>query len=70
MDDAFNYALKDGLKSETEYPYTGRDGSCKFTTGEYHDSKFTDVASCDSNALMEAIEKQPVAVAVEASFWW
>ena len=71
MDNAFEYIEKSGISLESEYPYTsggGVTGSCitsmvkpvAIITG------FKDVPSRDEKALLAAIEKQPVSVAIEA----
>jgi C1A family cysteine protease len=71
MDNAFQYVIANkGLCSETAYPYTARDGSCKSSTcTSVATSKitgFSDVASNNEDALKAAVAGQPVAVAVEA----
>jgi len=68
---AFEYVEKSGICTETSYPYTGRASSCQATsctkalspgavTG-YHD-----VQQNSKEALMSALQKQPVSIAVEA----
>jgi len=70
MDDAFKYAEKEGgLCSETEYPYTGVDGTCKATTcgTKYNAIKsYTDVTVDDETALETAVVSGCVSVAIEA----
>lgn len=34
MDDALDYVAKNGVAAEEEYPYTGKDGNCKKTSGK------------------------------------
>jgi len=71
MDSAFDYIIKSskGLDSESSYPYTARDGSCKFnrnnivTTINDH----TSVPAKNEGALQKAIEQQPVSVAIDAA---
>jgi len=71
MDSAFDYIIKSskGLDSESSYPYTAKDGSCKFnrnnivTTINDH----TAVPSKNEGALQKAIEQQPVSVAIDAA---
>jgi len=66
---AVQYAVKNGLESETDYPYTGQDGSCaydksKATTGLAGGYKFATADSTDD--LKSALVTQPVSVLVEA----
>jgi len=71
MDSAFDYIIKSskGLDSESSYPYTARDGSCKFnrdnivTTITGH----TPVPAKNEAALQTAIKLQPVSVAIDAA---
>lgn len=71
MDLAFEYVEKSGICTETSYPYTGRASACKASsctkalspgavTG-YHD-----VQQNSREALMSALQQQPVSIAVEA----
>lgn len=70
MDQAFQWEkTNDGLCKLVDYPYTGETGttcltSCKVVPGSKVKS-YTDVLSTD-HALMSALAKQPVAVAIEA----
>jgi cathepsin L len=68
MDNAFKYIEKYGLQVEASYPYTARDGTCKYdaskATGAVKD--FTDVAVNDVAQLKAALAISPVAVAIEA----
>ena len=72
MDDAFTWIKSNkGLCSEASYPYTsgtGTTGSCKKGCTNVAGTtvkSFTDVAQTE-NALMSAIAKQPVSIAIEA----
>lgn len=71
MDDVFDYAMENPLCMESEYSYTARDGSCQ-------DSKCTfnmpvkgrvNIPSGDVDALLEANEVTPIAIAVDAGDW-
>jgi len=78
MDYAFQYLMdKQSGEDETEvaYPYTGADGSCKFTARKaYTDASvtgYTDVAQGDEDSLKEALANVgPVSVAVDANNAW
>lgn len=69
MDNAFDFIHKNkGLTTEQAYPYKGTDGTCKNRVKNVPGTvvtKHTDVAS-NEKALMSAVLKQPVSVAIEA----
>jgi len=73
MDSAFDYLKDHDACLESSYPYTGKsgpgckkDGACKVGIPKGDITGYYDVPSDDTNALMEAIAKQPVSVAIEA----
>jgi len=43
MDYAFEWVETHGIPTESSYPYTARDGSCKTFTSAFRDSSFVDV---------------------------
>ena len=71
MDNAFEWIETHGLCAEGAYPYTagaGTAGACKKTcTPVVTVTKYTDVAKGDEAALKDAVNKQPVSIAVDAS---
>lgn len=68
MDYAFQYIINnEGITSESIYPYTAADGTCKKAEKAYATlASFVDVVTNSDTALMTAIVQQPVSVAVEA----
>ena len=73
MDNAFGWIEKNnGLCSEIEYPYVSGEGVvpvCSYECDEVKGSKivnFVDVKPSDDTAMMTAISKQPVSIAIEA----
>ena len=68
MDYAFQYIEKNPLELESEYPYTARDGTCKYvkTKGVGKVTSYTDVPANSAAQLKAALVKQPVSVAIEA----
>jgi hypothetical protein len=69
MDNAFKYVESKGLCTESAYPYTGKDGTCKSSSCTAStDSKITsykDVTHTE-NALGAAVDGQPISIAIEA----
>jgi hypothetical protein len=67
MDTAFTYAETTPLETEAEYPYKGFSiHGCEYKDGDgvVGVKSFYDVTPMDSQALHEAIAKQPVSVAI------
>lgn len=67
MDNAFRYIQKNGITSEATYPYTAKDGSCKYksTMSVTSVSKYADVKK-DESDLKNAVAMQPVSIAIYA----
>lgn len=67
----FAYATGAGCVEESDYRYTGRDGKCKINSTKISAriTGFTKVKSNDADALMAAVNKQPIAVNVAAMSW-
>ena len=70
MDDAFTYVESHKIETESDYPYTGRDGTCHASGGVAELKTFSDVTPKDPEALATALEKGPVAIAVDAGITW
>ncbi|EEF31237.1 senescence-specific cysteine protease SAG39 [Ricinus communis] len=70
MDDAFKFIEQNqGLTTEANYPYEGSDGTCNTKQEANHAAKingFEDVPANNEGALMKAVAKQPVSVAIDA----
>merc|ERR1719353_2310915 len=69
MDDGFKYIIAKGDVLETEYPYTGKTGTCDNSKTKDSETKITgfkDVTPENEAQLMAAVSKQPVSVAIEA----
>jgi len=68
IDYAFEYIIQNGgVETEAAYPYTARDGTCQ-AKGPYAAtiSSYVDVASMNEKALMDAVNMNPVSIAIEA----
>jgi xylem cysteine proteinase len=68
MDQAFQYAIDNGLEGEDDYPYTAEDQQCQYDQSKVKakPTGFTDVPQNDQDQLAAAIVQQPISVAVEA----
>jgi C1A family cysteine protease len=74
MDNAFSWIEKNGgLCLESDYPYTSgttkSSGTCETTCSVVSDSKitqFVDVKANSDNDMMQALNQQPVSIAIEA----
>lgn len=68
---AFEYIINNGgIDTEACYPYTGRDGTCKYKSSCIGATmkSYVNVTSGDENALAEALANVgPVSVAIDAS---
>ncbi|AAF88126.1 Putative cysteine proteinase [Arabidopsis thaliana] len=66
---AFNYIIKHrGISSENEYPYQVKEGPCRSNARPAILIRgFENVPSNNERALLEAVSRQPVAVAIDAS---
>lgn len=70
MDYAFEFIKKNGgIDTEEDYPYTAEDGQCdpnRLNRKVVTIDGYQDVPPNDERALMKAVAKQPVSVAIEA----
>jgi hypothetical protein len=67
MDYAFQWIIQNGgIASESAYPYTARDGSCKKVASVAKITGFKDVPANNEAELLKALQIGPVSVAVEA----
>jgi hypothetical protein len=71
MDYAFQWIVQNGgLCSESDYPYTARDGTCRKSSCQSVPSSkikgYQDVARNSESQLKVAVSRQPVSVAIEA----
>jgi len=73
MDSAFEWSETYGVVTDASYPYTSGDkgdtGDCKSTgtkVAAAAPKSFTDVTPKSDTAMMSALDKQPVAIAIEA----
>lgn len=66
MDNAFAYAIDNGMCSEEEDPYEAKRGSCDDCETVVHISSCMDVEPNNQMALQAAVARGPVSVAIEA----
>lgn len=71
MDNAFDFIQQNhGLSTETNYPYSGTDGTCNAKKEANHAATITgheDVPANSESALLKAVANQPISVAIDAS---
>nr|AAD10337.1 cysteine proteinase precursor [Hordeum vulgare] len=70
MDYAFQFIQKNGITTESNYPYQGEQGSCdqaKENAQAVTIDGYEDVPANDESALQKAVAGQPVSVAIDAS---
>lgn len=71
MEFAFEYLKSNSFCTESQYPYTGKDGSCQDPKckGGPSNKDYTSIRSGDENGLLQALASGPVSVAVDATDW-
>jgi len=64
----FNYFKTHGAMTESSYPYTARDGSCKYSSNNtgVKTTGYTNVSADNPTAMKNALANQPIAVSIEA----
>jgi len=71
MDNAFKYIkVNKGIDTETSYPYTAKNGNCKFSAANVgaNDTGFVDIKSKSESDLQSAVATVgPISVAIDAS---
>ena len=69
MTNTYNYLKANSIMLETDYVYRARQGTCKYSSskGKFKVTSYVNVPKNDPAALMQAVAKQPVAVALRAS---
>ena len=69
MDNAFKYAINNGLCSEEDYPYEGEDYLCESNKCKkiVEIDDYADIQPNNERLLMRAVAKQPVSVAIQAN---
>jgi KDEL-tailed cysteine endopeptidase len=66
VDATLSFIQKHGLSSESQYPYTAKDGACRTATPVAHITGWHVVAVTEA-ALSAAVARQPVVAVVDAS---
>jgi C1A family cysteine protease len=66
MDDAFQYAMDNGMCLETAYPYQAKGGDCQKCDVVVEISSCGDVTKNNQLDLKEAVSRGPVSIAIEA----
>lgn len=66
---AYEYAIRNPIMSEKDYPYTGKSESCKFdqAKGKVHVSNFINILPHDAMQLKMAVKLGPVAASLSTA---
>ncbi|MCL4144816.1 UNVERIFIED_CONTAM: hypothetical protein GTU68_060927 [Idotea baltica] len=64
---ALKYVKASGIASESEYPYTAKNGACKKQGGSFKISSMGQVSGC--SGLQTGIQNEPLSVTVDATNW-
>lgn len=63
---SYKYAEHTSIETESDYPYTARDGTCHSHVGAAYVTSYASVAKNSYSAMMAALQKGPVSVGVDA----
>ena len=66
MNNVFNYAKATKITTESKYPYTAKAGTCKSVSGSYSVTGYINVTPNNPSAMMAAVAKTPVSIALSA----
>lgn len=70
MPNAMTYAIREGVETETAYPYKGTEGTCRHNiTGTYHFSNWAAVNGTDTEMVAALNTYGPLSVGVDATLW-
>ena len=67
MSAAFEYVKDKGISTEAEYPYEGRDRTCRKKSNSFQVSGCVNVTHNNNDELLEALTIGPVSIAVKAN---
>ena len=67
-DESFDFLVKNGGELSKDYPYTQKDGTCEKSkhTVVAKFTKYVDVEGSNQDALLTALNQQPIAIAINA----
>ena len=68
MSKSFNYLKANSIMTEADYPYITRKSTCKYSSskGKFKVTSYVNVPKNDPAALLAAIQKGPVSIALNA----
>ena len=66
---AFHYIKDKGISKESEYPYEGRDDTCRKKSNSFQINGYVTVPANNNDQLLAALNIEPVSVTVEADEW-
>ena len=69
MNNCFKYTKEKGIMRASDYPYVAKVQTCKYNASKivFKNTGYTDVQKNNPTQLKAAVQKQPIAVAVQAS---
>lgn len=69
MGRALSYTANKGIMLEDDYPYTAKDGSCKYDVKKmtFRNTSWKGVFPCSNDSLKSSIARQPTSVGINAS---